>query len=151
MAQVPLLLGLCTAAVLNEAAVIIMKGLQRLGYRHIGQEDDFTSRPIILALPLTHHHGVAGVGLEGEEILADFRHIDYLTTCICGVKVMLEELPCRIRTGAGELRRQSFSPGPLHCLSQGQSASCPRGWGCIDMSYRVYSDSSLYSFPRQEN
>ena len=50
MAQVPLLLGFLDTAVLDETAVIIViKGLQGLLHRGIGQEHRFAPRAIVLA------------------------------------------------------------------------------------------------------
>jgi hypothetical protein len=62
MAQIPRLLGCLDPAVLDEAALVI-KGLQRLGHRRVGQEDGWAAWSVVLALPLPHGHRLDGVGL----------------------------------------------------------------------------------------
>jgi hypothetical protein len=57
MFQVLWLFGFLDAAVLNEAPVIIViKRLQGLLHRGIGQEHGFTPWPIVLPMPLADHH-----------------------------------------------------------------------------------------------
>jgi hypothetical protein len=66
MAQIPLLLGLFDTTVLDEAAIIIViKGVQRLLHRGIGQEHGFAPPgPSSFPCHAADDHRMARVGLE---------------------------------------------------------------------------------------
>src|SRR5262245_10564264 len=65
MAQVPLLLGFLDAAVLDEAAVIVViEWLQGLCDRGIRQEDRFARGPILPPIPRADDDRIDWVGLE---------------------------------------------------------------------------------------
>jgi hypothetical protein len=65
MFQVSLLLGFLDTAVLNEAAVIIViKGLQGLLHRGLGQKDRCAPWPMIAIVPLADYNRVDEVGLK---------------------------------------------------------------------------------------
>ena len=70
MPQVPRLLRVFDTAVRDEATVVsIIKGLQRLGDRGVGQEDGVTCRPIVPPMPLAHQHGVDLIRLEVSAVV----------------------------------------------------------------------------------
>jgi hypothetical protein len=100
MTQVPLLFGGLDAAVLDEAAIIIViKRPQGCVHRGVGQEHRVAPWAIVPTIPLAHHHGIDRVGLEGPAV------------------VVTPLLNCAIVVVGGQpsdpdhLRLQSFGPG----------------------------------------
>src|SRR5215216_1237661 len=65
MPQLPRLLGFLDAAVVDEAVIIIIiKRLQWLLHRGVGQEHRFASRAVVPPMSLMDHHPMDRVGLK---------------------------------------------------------------------------------------
>src|SRR5256886_14127977 len=74
MAQVPRLFGLFDTTVLDEAAlIIVIKEVQRLLHRSIGQEDRFTPWAVLVTVPCADDHRMDGVGLEVTAVVVGAR------------------------------------------------------------------------------
>jgi hypothetical protein len=65
MAHIPVSLNPCETIVFHEAGVVIViKGLQWLGHRHVGQEHSGAAKAVVPLMPLAHHDRLDRIGLE---------------------------------------------------------------------------------------